>query len=835
VSHVGHLLQRIAVACVALVGSLISVGMVQQPTTGNTKPVASDSGQDERDEPAPARQSVDRAKDDTGVDIESKLKAKKKKEERKPNFEIRTVRTSPSDTITFYKPNHWTLFQLDLIANNNDETIEVRTGYESLLDTPHAVHFRRLVHLQKEQNRLARLPVYLPERRKAKSLEVALYHPGGVLEIQPPGIDRQPCTLLGPDQFLIVALSNEPDNYRFLKDFQCILPGSEADDSEAADVRRYFYLVTQFQPTRPIVADTALAWSTTSAVIWDDLDPTLLSKRQQDALIDWLHFGGQLVVSGGSAATRLEQSFLAEYLPADVVGSSQASDLSELAARYPSARSIQHLQPQVRPIRILPGKPVYMARLAPRPEAEPVGPKDKFGDLPLVVERRVGRGRIVMAAFSLYQPELVQGWKDAYDTFWRERLLKIDETEPVAAFQPGGSQPRTYVRLPARKLSQFRFFARDLGNSMHRTRALAIDKSIDDSLGFVQRAMVPPGPDEQDHETVADWRDDTPVAQEARRTLLAATGIKIPPPDFVLTAAIAYLVALVPLNWLICRFVFRRPELSWLLTPVIILGFCIGIIYLARANVGYDSATQEINVVEMFGGYPRGHVSRFTCLYSGSRERCEFRYEDQGAVALPMSIGAVQRGHAIEQLSVDWEMGEGAPVAMGRYEVHPRSIGMIRAEEMRAFAGPFRLIPKAEPDEWTVENQSEWELWDCALVTSSGTIYVGDLHPGEKLDVSASSGPHRSPENETDSLYNNVHRVVAADESNAQRSRVSEMGDLSHSEMLELCEQMTQGLGLRAGQDRPRLVGWAPRAVPGQQIDPAQDRSVGFTVFVVHL
>jgi hypothetical protein len=52
-------------------------------------------------------------------------------------------------------------------------------------------------------------------------------------------------------------------------------------------------------------------------------------------------------------------------------------------------------------------------------------------------------------------------------------------------------------------------------------------------------------------DTVADWRDDTPVATTARQTLLDATGIEIPPPDFVMAAAVSYLIVLVPLNWLI--------------------------------------------------------------------------------------------------------------------------------------------------------------------------------------------------------------------------------------------------------------------------------------------
>ena len=40
---------------------------------------------------------------------------------------------------------------------------------------------------------------------------------------------------------------------------------------------------------------------------------------QQDAMLDWLHFGGQLVVSGPGSMDLLRGSFLDNYLPADTI------------------------------------------------------------------------------------------------------------------------------------------------------------------------------------------------------------------------------------------------------------------------------------------------------------------------------------------------------------------------------------------------------------------------------------------------------------------------------------------------------------------------------------
>jgi hypothetical protein len=79
-----------------------------------------------------------------------------------------------------------------------------------------------------------------------------------------------------------------------------------------------------------------------------------------------------------------------------------------------------------------------------------------------------------------------------------------------------------------------------------------------------------------------------------------------------------------------------------------------------------------------------------------------------------------------------------------------------------------------------------------------------------------------------------VQRTVQTDSDGEIVSHVVELGDLSPKELLQLCRQGSLGLGLRNAPDRPRLVGWAPRRTPGQEVQPVQDRSIGFTVFVVH-
>ena len=75
---------------------------------------------------------------------------------------------------------------------------------------------------------------------------------------------------------------------------------------------RYYYVI------RPSVEKTAplpshpLAWTTIAYIFWDDLDPGVLTNSQQQALLDWLHWGGQLVISGPSSLDKLKGSLAPE-------------------------------------------------------------------------------------------------------------------------------------------------------------------------------------------------------------------------------------------------------------------------------------------------------------------------------------------------------------------------------------------------------------------------------------------------------------------------------------------------------------------------------------------
>ena len=77
----------------------------------------------------------------------------------------------------------------------------------------------------------------------------------------------------------------------------------------------------------------ALYWTSIAYLLWDDFDPAQWDGEQQQALINWLHWGGQIIVSGPDALEQLRNSFLRAYLPATVEKTQafSAHDMEELS------------------------------------------------------------------------------------------------------------------------------------------------------------------------------------------------------------------------------------------------------------------------------------------------------------------------------------------------------------------------------------------------------------------------------------------------------------------------------------------------------------------------
>ena len=210
---------------------------------------------------------------------------------------------------------------------------------------------------------------------------------------------------------------------------------------------------------------------------------------------------------------------------------------------------------------------------------------------------------------------------------------------------------------------------------------------------------------------VAEWRDGARILKLSNDLLDQASGITIPSSKFVLRVILAYLIAVIPLNWLICRFVLNRREWTWVVVPLVALAFAIGVERVAARDIGYDTAADEIDLLEIHGDYTRGHLHGLVSLYSNGRSRFTHLLSQRSDGArLAVRQRPLDPGRRVSTST--WPS---YPVpSLMDFTVQPRSLSMFRAEQMLSLAGPIRL--EDEGGKRRLVNGGELELRDAILI-----------------------------------------------------------------------------------------------------------------------
>jgi hypothetical protein len=758
------------------------------------------------------------------------LKKKVEKDKNKAPFEFFRSQVAPFDVLPYVKAYHWATLSMELRANDEDYEGYIQSDAVMMPSMPHEMVFRREARLLKEQR--ARLPFQINLMQTIpKEWTVDLVRPGA---IRPEGIWQASLLTLEPHQMLIMVLSKDSTNqYSAWNRLAAMVPSDSERDIADLEKQRYYRLVLPMDADKPALSPHPLTWTTMSHVIWDGLPPDTLSVSQQQAMLDWLHWGGQIIITGGAGQSYslLRESFLGPYLPAEATGQTVGlarDDLRPLSQSYPPPTRPESPGDQSQPVPLTteeaiqrfarnyqapapiipaPQRPVQLAVLRDNPGSSTIRLGEASQHL-LAVERRVGRGRITMLGVNPNDPALL-AWP-GLDTLIRRVVLRRPEEGVVG--QPGfdgvGYRGARRSRLLAHDLSWYRIMSRDAG-----LEATYGARSPADLENLRQRQST--GPNASDADTfygrlpsVADWRDFSAIPRLARELLDQSSGISIPSSSFVLRVLLAYVIAVVPLNWLICRFVLNRREWAWVLVPAVALGFAIGVERMAARDLGYDTASDEIDLLELFGDYPRAHLTRFGSLYSTGRTNFNLSYpNDPTALALPMDTGRSIRGEQIA--SSAWQS---YPVpALAGLSVEPRSLSLYRAEQMLALKGPIRI--EGEGEDRRIVNESGQELKGATLVDRGGPgkpkeWYLGAIAAGASVAIG-----HLQEQPSPEQAEFPAGPDPAA--------------------FLGLLKQEYEDRSENQGE--LRLVAWVPETVAGQLIEPPVDRRRGFTAIVVHL
>lgn len=715
---------------------------------------------------------------------EDEKQKKKKLEKPKPDYEVTKLRTFPDDPSTvanYVKPGHWVSARQQFKANNFNFSGDLESATvdrdDKMIDierTDFHLTGSRKLQLPKGNSKDAELLYHIPRRTVSPAgivrnvwLRTRLLTARGGREALPP--TREGTAIMPEYQFYMVVLAKDVDSYGFVKKLESVAaPRNDLNQNLRLYYRVIMPVIDTASETAIPLSSNALTWTSVACLWWDEVQPASLTIEQQQALLDWLQWGGQIIMSGPNSLDLLRGSFLEDYLPAQKVQTRelQQSDMSELDQQWSIASK------RVNDLRRLDlvGLPLLGAELQKHPEANYLP-----GTGQLVVERRVGHGRIVVTAFPLNDRRIVN-WK-SYDNFVNACLLRRPgrtfesyDNNTVVHQTWRGLESQRWVEEDPRLSSTLRYFSRDVGyldesseRAVFTAMAPAIRTERENAMrgfgtgsdGAQTPSQVGQHPASDDwhfdgysytpESGVAGWNDFSAASDAARRALNIAAGIKIPKADFILKIMAIYLVVLVPLNWLVFR-LMGRVEWAWVAAPLVAIAGAVVVVRIAQLDIGFIRSRTEVAILEVQGGFPRAHLTRYSALYSSLSTAYDVGFEDPSAVALPFAGNEQQQkefGSASNSVHFRNEtraVGDQRLVGeLSGFLVDSNSTGMVHSEHMLSIGGSFRILGNDDSG-WRLENQSDLALRGAGILRVRETgeaevAWVGDLAPKTTASV----------------------------------------------------------------------------------------------------
>ncbi|MBI82939.1 MAG: hypothetical protein CMJ81_07065 [Planctomycetaceae bacterium] len=738
----------------------------------------------------------------TNADKEQTQEEKKK--EPKKDVEIDRPKIDPSDENTnlyYAKPGHWVSVTQKMKANNFDfngeiqsTTVDHQRDPVPLERTSYVMQGARPAALPKGQTKHFETVYFVPDSEiKRPALLSALRSKSGRRLIRE---ETELATLMQPFHFFFVVLARQAETYGYLKTGkQSIQP---LDDELELDGRNVHYRVVLPSDTQRVsLPGHELTWTSIAYLLWDDFESDSIRSDQVQALLDWLHWGGQMIVSGPQSLDTLKGSFLADYLPVTSKKTRQlkAESFAEMNKYWTiatSSKESNHLQ-------VLADQPINGLMFELKEEGRYV---PHTGEL--VAERRVGRGRVVVTAFPLAQRQVVN-WV-CFDNFFNGCLLR----HPARRFTQtaDGGLYSTWARYPnmrddPRLLSNLRYFSRDARSS---------------DGGSVQ------GDPDRGHLShpksgIAGWNDFSAVADAARASLRRAAGISVPQKDFVLMILLAYLVILVPVNWGLFH-ALGRLEWAWVAAPCIAIFCAVIVVKLAQLDIGFARSRTEIAVLEMQPDYSRAHLTRYTALYSSLSTTYSVEFEDNSSLVLPFAMDKEFK-MVVSQNHDTVYYHRGTTAKLSGFRVDSNSTGLLHSEQLLDLGGGVRLT-KPQDRHPVITNGSELTIQDAAVLRRREggqfqVAWVGNLAAADARSLTFASPAEKG-------------QLLAEWESSPAFSETAAGDSLSLSRLLKVAQSEVQ---FQPGD--VRLIGWTDAQLPGMEINPRSSQQTMRTLIVAHV
>jgi hypothetical protein len=774
------------------------------------------------------------------LDEEKRKKAEEEKEQ--PPFNIGKVTpilsesiisTDEDEPIRLAKPNHWTVTVQSMRANKGDFTgrtvvtaLDQRQNPAKLSDTNYAMFATRPALLAKGRPKRVLNFVLPPPAQARLSVRSELVTQGGTPATEE---DTALWTMMPSHQYFLVVLAREPARYAFLKLADSIKAPYEDEDGVAQP--HYRVVLNDGAKVAPL-PDSALAWTSVAYFVWDEVNIDRLTPEQRQALVDWVHWGGRLIINGPDSLASLRGSFLDPYLPVDA-GKTAMFDDADLA-EFNSVWTVRERGKTPPPLKTT--RPWSGIELTPRAAARAQALPGAEG---LFYECPVGSGTVVVSAMQLTERDLVN-WA-GFDGFLNGALLR----RPPREFREEdggmflGLQTRwanaTYAdrARDAYFTTPLRWFARDAGTKANNAIVMP-DMVTDPSQQFTpfetQAVIDRAG-------GLGSWNEFGPVSAAAREALSGAAGVRVPGSGFVVTCLTVYLIVLVPLNWLIFN-ALGRVEWAWIAAPIIALAGTIAVVRQAQLDIGFVRSQTEISLLELQGAHDRGHLTRYVALYTSLSTTYNTEFEDATAVATPFpAMNPTDEAQpligdkltTVEFEKYDQPRLKGVPVSSATTQ-------FLHSEQMFQLAGPLRLSsPSTNASIQQLENETGYSLADAVVLRrffrnnrwNYEAAWLG------KLDNGSTHLLELKPiEPDRDEL------LFAAER--AEEAKVDSHKRLNLDALMKLAFTFPPARGdmhdpIQGQRDEYRLVARLDEPLPGAVTTPAASQTTGSTAVLAHL
>jgi len=716
------------------------------------------------------------------------------------------------------KPGHWmpTVQKMqanydDFVGSTSSTLTNDRKQPVALGHTHYTYQSTRPVVLAKGREKMVDGLLYVPEDSAGTHASSRLINRDSEAEVSQsdPRLVKMPSY-----QYFLVVLAKEVSRYGFLKVTDTVRAEWEGEDEASSQI--HYRVVLADATERIALSPSLFSWTSIAYLVWDEVDATRLSAEQQQALVDWLHWGGRLIINGPDSLDTLRGSFLDEFLPAKSTGPRKisAADLSEWS-QYWSNRTSGKQLPSLTPVRPLSG-----VQLAPSE-----GAREVAGGAGLFYERNIGQGSIVVSAMQLTERELIN-WP-GFDGFLNAALLR----RPRRSFSEGfyGGLRVDWLDLPQQRLDAhlitgLRLFSRDAGSQANIQEVLPPNPTPFGSQQPEPRTQIDrPG-------GLASWNEFGPVSTASREVLVKAAGVEMPGAGFISACLALYLVVLVPLNWMVFH-TLGRVEWAWIAAPIIAVLGTLAIVRLAQLDIGFVRSQTEIALLELHEDYPRGLLSRYTAFYSSLSTTYDVTFNEANTVATPFPVGAAG-GRKIGDRMFTVSFERRAKDVLRGLAVSSNSTRMLHSEQIVDLQGPLRLGMSSRNLQ-QVENNSGLDLRNVAVVHryfkqgSDQPLYdaswIGNLRHGTSAVLGLAP------------LMSTSEQLPFANE-RAQALRGTTTGELNIDDLLKIVYRFPQENDARyARREEYRLVGQIDEVLPGAEALPSASQVEGVTVVLAHL